>query len=210
MYKKRKLFVPDDTTYATPFLGLFDLTRELEKADVVMFTGGCDVDPSLYNEPRGKITRPLITRDLRELELFKKASALNKKFLGICRGAQLLCVLAGGKLAQHIEGHNHGYHKYHQVMTNEGLEFQLNSLHHQMMIPGKVDHELIAWTEKLSEIYLDGNDKPIEGISEEPEVVFFPKIKALGIQCHPEWGFEDHAFDDEKRWLKKLIQERLF
>jgi putative glutamine amidotransferase len=200
-----KLFVPDFESYATPFLPIFDLTENLAIADVVMFTGGADIDPKFYGEPQGKRTYLSNSRDIREKHLFDVSSARGKKFLGICRGAQFLCAMAGGKLAQHIEGHSIGFRSYHRITTSEGGEYRVNSVHHQMMLPPP-GSKLLAWAEKLSDIYLDGNDKHIEGIETEPEVVYFPQVKGLGIQCHPE------AMDrngDTMKYFHKLVKEHL-
>ena len=206
---KPKLYV-DYTGYARPFLDIFDTTENLTLADVVMFTGGADINPEIYGEKRGQYTDPPSARDLRELKVYEQALAKKKPFLGICRGAQLLCALAGGRLAQDITGHGHqGYHDFHYVVTSDNRRLPMNSLHHQMMIPwGIKDHELLAWCEKkLSVHYLDGNNKPIEGIEVEPEVVYFPSNRGLGIQCHPEGGYKQT--DPSMLYFKELIRAKL-
>lgn len=207
--KKKLLFVHDYQHYADPFLNYFEVTKtNLVGADVILFTGGTDISSSFYGEPPGKHTQgPAKHRDAKEKLLFEYGMEHGKKFLGICRGAQLLCALAGGKLAQHIEGHAG---RNHSMMTNTGEEYTMSTLHHQMMLPAGTDHEMIAWTEKLSHTYLNGYNKEIKGIEVEPEIVYFKKIKALGIQGHPE--FLRDAIPEEERTLQyvsKLVEERL-
>lgn len=202
---KPKLYVPDQPWYADPFSTLFDIVPEPDDADVILLTGGSDIDPAFYGEPKGKFTHTQPARDVREKALFDKSYQAGKKFLGICRGAQLLCALDGGKLAQHINGHNGGFHSYHRVMTSEGREYNVNSVHHQMMIPAG-DAEVLAWSESLSGVYLDGWNQPILGVEVEPEVVFFPEIQGLGIQCHPE---ALPKVGNTMHYFHKLIQERL-
>jgi putative glutamine amidotransferase len=201
--KKHKLFVPDYLGYADPFLKIFDIAKDVYEADVVMFTGGADIDPAFYNEKKGPRTFTTPSRDVREKALFDESHRLGKPILGICRGAQLLCAMAGGKLAQHITGHTHHQHR---ILTNEGEDYIMSSLHHQMMLLDGTDHELIAWTEKLSQRYLDGDDKEIPGVDVEPEIVYFPKVKGLGIQGHPEHFKNPHSTLD---YLHDLVQTRL-
>lgn len=69
------------------------LVSSMEEADIVVFTGGGDVDPSYYNRARhpktysdtpGQTDR--LTRDEREWEAMQQAVALNKPLWGTCRG----------------------------------------------------------------------------------------------------------------------------
>ena len=199
------MFVPDYRSYALPWLPLFDLVEYPQEADVILFTGGADIDPTFYGEPIGRRTYLSPARDIREKKLYDFSLSERKKFLGICRGAQFLCAMAGGRLAQHIEGHGQGFTGLHRIMNSDGEEMNVNSVHHQMMIPTG-DDEVLAWAEGLSGVYLNGWDKPIEGIEVEPEVVFFPTIQGLGIQCHPEAMRKDSK---AMQYFHKLIKERL-
>lgn len=205
---KPLLFVPDSIHYAWPFKHIFDITKtKLKEADVILLTGGVDINPAFYGQKRGRWTQSGELRDAREKELYDYAYGAGKKFLGICRGAQFLCAMAGGKLAQHVAGHIGGNHR---ITTNKGEDYTMSTLHHQMMLPAGTDHDLIAWTEKLSQVYLDGDDKPIPGIDVEPEIVYFKKIKGLGIQGHPE--FLDAGKSDEYEtlnYLYRLIHETI-
>lgn len=206
---KANLYVPDYTTYAQPFRPLFNLVEKVEWADVVMFTGGTDINPELYGQRLTTHSQlPNYTRDLKEIRIYNEAAERGLPFLGICRGAQLLCAIAGGKLIQHTNGH----HGDHRMMTNEGVEYTMSSLHHQMMIPQGTDHELIAWCERRSTEYIGEGDKRIDEelkkirFDVEPEIVYFKKIKGLGIQGHPEHFSGDHP---TLVYLRKLVEERL-
>src|SRR2546423_13009525 len=69
--------------------------------DGIMFTGGSDVDPSLYGaEPHGA-TRVKPERDRAELLLLNAAAEIGLPLLGVCRGMQLMAVAYGGRLHQH-------------------------------------------------------------------------------------------------------------
>ena len=75
-----------------------------DKADIIQFTGGEDVDPSIYGHPKHPRTYSNLKRDIREQEVWKKARKEQIK-VGICRGAQFLCVMNGGKLWQDVSNH---------------------------------------------------------------------------------------------------------
>lgn len=209
MSKKPLLYVPDSPHYTDPFRDLFEVTRsDLKKCDVVMFTGGSDISPAFYGQKPNKFTMSFPARDAKEKVLYDWALEHKKKFLGICRGAQFLCAMAGGKLAQHINGHGMGSHR---MTASDGESYLMSTLHHQMMIPKGTNHELLAWTEKLSKEYYGETSVPLEGIDTEPEVVYFKDICGLGIQGHPEFlrpgGDKEHA--RTLKYLHKTVQERL-
>ncbi len=169
----------------------------MEEADVVVLTGGEDISPKLYGEPVGSHTYfgksegGISKRDAFEVEEYTKARALNKPIWGTCRGAQLLCAMAGGKLIQDMS--HYGSHKLH--FYDEEYTCVSNTLHHQMQYPylmPKESYYILANTLGLSTRYLDGNNKPMEmpdrtdnNIVKEPEFVYYPKIRGLGIQGHP-------------------------
>lgn len=114
----------------------------LEDFAGLMLTGGPDVDPARYNRDRDLETEPPDTeRDQREASLLSDALKRDIPVLAICRGMQLLNVVLGGTLAQHIEGHRRrGQPNAHSVHIQEGTrlasilnsgEYQVNSRHHQ-------------------------------------------------------------------------------
>lgn len=170
-------------------------TSSFDKADIVIFEGGTDVSPTLYNEKAGIHTqvKVLQERDKRECELYHKALNAKKYMVAICRGEQLLTILNGGKLVQHM---NHP--SQHICKTWDGQTCSTNSLHHQLAYPWdipKEDWELLMWTEGLSNTYLNGDNKEIEfnldaftdeGLIIEPEGMYFPKTRCLTVQFHPE------------------------
>jgi hypothetical protein len=73
----------------------------------------------------------------------------------------------------------------HPITTDTGRVLVTSSVHHQMMYPWKVDHHLIAWASTPRSRDYVGVDAGL--ITVEPEIVHFPKIKALAIQGHPEF-----------------------
>jgi putative glutamine amidotransferase len=72
----------------------------IELADGLLLTGGGDVDPAAYGEPRQNVAGDDAAADAFELALIAAARAARLPTLAICRGAQLLAVAHGGRLAQ--------------------------------------------------------------------------------------------------------------
>jgi putative glutamine amidotransferase len=66
----------------------------------LVLTGGGDVDPASYGAARENVTGDDPVADRFELSLIEAARASALPTLAICRGAQLLAVAHGGRLAQ--------------------------------------------------------------------------------------------------------------
>jgi len=80
-----------------------DARTLLSGLDGLVVTGGRDVDPARYGqEPEALTDEPDSLRDATEATLLSVAIEDNFPFLGICRGAQLLNVVLGGTLIQHL------------------------------------------------------------------------------------------------------------
>jgi putative glutamine amidotransferase len=158
--------------------------QDLKEGDILLIWGGADISPKLYNKPVsrwcGADDKP-DHRDLAEWTLMKRATFLGIPIIGICRGAQMLCAHAGGTLYQHIVGHPPGRHI---VTTFDGREIPTNSLHHQMMNPFNVKHEMIASIKGNTRFHFDVDAQV--PVTEEPEFVYFPDVKGFAIQWHPE------------------------
>lgn len=182
------------------------LTNDPAEADLAMFTGGEDVNPATYSQPIGKYTS-FSNRDKREVEAYEFFKELEIPMIGICRGLQLFAALEGGRLVQHISGHTGRTHNV--VFENYNLTLPITSAHHQMIDPTRIkqDWEILGISEqRLSNTYLDGDNKEINGIDTEIECVYFPKSQALGIQGHPEWMDANCA--TVKHW-REMIREKL-
>lgn len=137
-----------------------------ELADIICFTGGADISPSLYGEENtDSFCDP--DRDVVETRVFNENIETFK--VGICRGGQLLNVLSGGKMVQHIDGHTSTLRK----VRVSGEEYSLAEDHHQGIVPSK-DAEVIG---------VDTQDGNIE-------IVLYPHTRSLCFQAHPEWEFK--------------------
>ena len=74
----------------------------LDLVDGLIVVGGPDVDPSLYGEPPHPATKSQPLRDKHDSALIRAALERGLPLFTICRGAQLLNVVLGGTLIQHI------------------------------------------------------------------------------------------------------------
>jgi GMP synthase-like glutamine amidotransferase len=160
---------------------------QLHTEGCLLLHGGEDISPSLYGQIPSKWTSAkseLSKRDKREVAFVKRATQLGIPIIGICRGAQLLCAMAGGSVIQDVSGHEWGKH---DLVTEDGEYQMTNSIHHQMMNVEGSQHHMIAWTDpKLSKYYVGNKEEEID-IPMEPEIVHFPQLRALAIQGHPEY-----------------------
>ena len=165
----------------------------LEGLDGIVFMGGRDIDPRIYGaEPHPESDRATASRDRVEVALGRAALGKRVPFLGICRGLQLLNVLYGGDLEQHLadrldmKPHRHmlGEFTRHLVKVEPGTklamavpagEFEVASHHHQGV--ARVGDGL--------RIVATASDGVVEGL-EDPEHPF-----CVGVQWHPEVTAED-------------------
>jgi len=80
-----------------------DDVEVLDRLDALVLAGGADVDPSRYGADRSPRTGPASEdRDEAELALLAAAVERDLPVLAVCRGLQLLTVLRGGTLVQHL------------------------------------------------------------------------------------------------------------
>ncbi|MEV7604082.1 gamma-glutamyl-gamma-aminobutyrate hydrolase family protein [Paenarthrobacter sp. NPDC089322] len=74
----------------------------LDLVDGLIVVGGPDVDPALYGAAPHPTTKPQPLRDRHDSALIRAALERELPLFAICRGAQLLNVVMGGTLIQHI------------------------------------------------------------------------------------------------------------
>lgn len=185
----------------------------LEGLAGLVLTGGADIDPSLYGqEPHARTKRVIPERDAFESALLRGALELDLPVLAICRGHQLLNVVFGGGLLQHIEGGQHradyrseGYpSRWHTVRAERrsrlgGLfgsdDIEVNSRHHQAVLPETVGSGL-----RVTALTPDGL---VEGL-ESPSHRW-----VVGVQWHaerPELG-HDGFNEGSQRLFDEFVQQ---
>jgi hypothetical protein len=176
----------------------------LEEADIIVFTGGADIDASMYGEQNLTTTRSFPDRDRAEKAIYEAYPTKPK--IGICRGGQLLNVLNGGRLWQDVN--NHGVeHMIHDRRRN--ILLRTSSLHHQMMIPSE-GAEVLAVAGRATQFagygrYIE-RKRPTSQLRpddwDDVEVVWYPKTRCLCYQPHPEIGSEV-----ERKYFFSLIEK---
>ena len=165
----------------------------LEALDGLIFSGGNDLTPESYGaeaDPTTNGTNP--ERDRGELALLTAALERDLPVLAICRGFQVLNVVRGGDIVQHlpdIVGHEEhrevpGEFSEHAVRTDPSSRIQevrgaVKSHHHQAL--GRIGDGLreVAWAE----------DGTVEGL-EDPDKPFL-----VGVLWHPEAGEDQRLFE---------------
>lgn len=178
----------------------------IEEADLGVLTGGEDISPALYGEEEHPRTYAGPSRDRIEVDFYKKCVELRKPMAGICRGAQLINAMQGGKLFQHVNNHG-GRHEIIDFISKELVE--TNSVHHQMMRPAK--HGLIVaglFNHATTRQYMKDGESVDDGSGLDPEVILYHdhagKPSFLCFQAHPEF---DHGGPTTKYFFHLLERE---
>jgi len=194
-YRQAVLHVGGEVRLIDPSM---PVEKALEGVDGVLLTGGADVSPDRYGEPRRtEVVDAEPGRDEFEIGLVAAARARDLPLFAICRGVQVLNVACGGTLVQDIPSEVTGalkhsldvpphqpYELAHEVwMEKDSLlarlmgerlvgsdTFEVNSRHHQAV-------KTIGSGYRVSATAPDG---VIEAI-EDPAARF-----CLGVQWHPE------------------------
>lgn len=201
----KKVFVVGPSIGYASWINNKILVDNQEDADIVMFTGGCDINPQLYNCKVHPSTWFSEDRDAFEIEAFQRVKP-NQLCIGTCRGAQLFTALLGGKLVQDVTGHVGNVHTIKRVNNKFGdilpKETFVTSIHHQMMYPFELDktyYDILytSATRRSRHYYGDGIDPNVLIQAGEPELILYHvpnKPLCLGIQGHPEEMSKDDSF----------------
>jgi putative glutamine amidotransferase len=164
----------------------------LRRIDALVVTGGAfDVPPELYGAQT--VHRTVTTKERRtafEAAIVRGMLRENKPILGICGGEQLLNVILGGTLIQHIPDTvpDALEHEQKNPRTEPGhtVRIEKNTLLHRIVgrdeIPvNSAHHQAVAKAGKGAIINAVAPDGVIEGI-EYPAHPF-----CLGVEWHPEY-----------------------
>lgn len=192
--------------------------EKISEADLVIFSGGADVNPALYKEKQHPTTNFSKERDVECEVIFNHCLKNDIPMLGICRGMQFLHVMHGGKLYQNVT--NHAGNNHNIVDLSSGNIIEVSSGHHQMCVEdpknkntfalayaikneggpvtGKIERPSYSWTvsnqcdlkELEATIYVSDNPK---------------RTVSLGVQGHPEWGPEEFT-----QWTLNTLMEMLY
>lgn len=167
-----------------------ELAGTLSRLDVLILTGGEDVNPALYHaSPSPELGEVFAERDAFDFALMRLAVARRLPLFGVCRGCQALNVFFGGTLWQDLPSefpvktvrHSRGDCRFapvHEVDVVPGSRLEkvfgrgrqgVNSQHHQAVRD-------IAPGFRVAARATDGVIEAIEG----------DDYPAVGVQFHPE------------------------
>lgn len=183
----------------------FTLVSDLEKADLVCFTGGADVSPAMYKAHKHPRTSSNEIRDAKEKKIFDEALAKGIPMVGICRGAQFLNVCSGGEMYQDVTNHI-GDHNIADLAT--GHIVKVSSTHHQMMKPGNNAIIIAVANQGGRREWYEGKIFKADLADEDYEVVFYPHTNSLCFQPHPE--FNSPHYQDMKTYFFDCLDEYIF
>lgn len=150
--------------------------------DGVLVPGGKDIDPSLYGEAKH------VSADLESKERFDLERRLfeilppDVPFLGVCYGCQLLNVLRGGSLAQHLPDHlGHDRHTHGEMQEySVAPESQLGALVGARASGESWHHQAVATVGDHLAVAATAPDGTIEALEATD------RAWTIGVQWHPE------------------------
>lgn len=163
----------------------------LDRLDGLMLIGGADVDPACYGAERDPLTEaPMPERDAVELALARAAWERGLPLLGICRGMQVINVVGGGTLEQHLPARlgvdRHRRHVGTFVGNEHGVTLEPGSL--AAAAAGEVVH--VVRSHHHQGVAALGAGLRITGRGDAddlPEAIEAPDVPyLLGVQWHPE------------------------
>ena len=174
-------------------INIEDIKEYTARLDGILFSGGADLSPHLFNEePMWELNCLLSSRDNTELGLMKAARDLRMPIFGICRGCQTINVALGGTLYQDIQRQvpgSHGHYPkdtpaceaYHSVSILDAGSYmaevfkqsviRTNSFHHQSV-------KKLAEGLRLTAQTSDGIVEAFQGVD--------PGWYVHAVQFHPE------------------------
>ncbi len=174
----------------------------VDMLDALIFSGGGDIDPSRYNGKRHETNYAIDQeRDTHELELGRRAIDSGLPTLGICRGAQILNVVQGGKLIEHIPDEV-GEKVLHRAPPREPVmhSVRLKPGSRLARILGRDEFDATSWHHQA----LRGAAAGLEAVAHAPDGT----IEAIEMPSHPwliavQWHPELSAASDP-------LQQKLF
>lgn len=165
----------------------------LDRIDALVVTGGgFDVDPALYGDDGERHATVMLKegRTAAELALIRGALARDMPVLGICGGEQLLAVVLGGNLYQHLpddipgtlahEQPNPRHEPGHTVHIEPGT-LLARIVRTQTMRVNSAHHQAVRDPGPRAVVNARADDGVVEGV-EDGRYAF-----CLGVQWHPEF-----------------------
>ena len=157
---------------------------DMAGADALVLSGSHDdIHPSLYGADASPHLAPTdLTRDLRDLAALRAALRADLPVVGICRGPQLINVLFGGDLHQHLP--EDGYADLHHLEAPHDVETTRGSLARRVL--GASVDVVSGHHQAVRRV---GRGLRVTSVAPDglPETLEVPGRRfALGVQWHPE------------------------
>lgn len=163
----------------------------LDHVDALLLAGGPDIDPALYGQAAHAETHGVVVeRDAVELALIKRAIERDQPTLGICRGMQMLNIVRGGTLLQHLPDVLHNDEHRRNPGTFDGNE------HDVRLDAGSLAEAAAGMSVTMTKSHHhQGIDRLGDGLTisghstldDLPEAIELPdNTYVLGVQWHPE------------------------
>lgn len=180
-----------DPVALDPTVSLEERDAALATMDGLLLPGGADLDPALYGELPHPAVAIEAARDDLELAAWTAARERGVPIFGVCRGFQAINVFSGGRLVQHLEGHDssttapegHPLHLEPESRlaailgeTEPMLSTEVNSYHHQAVRPGDLAPGLVA-----SAVAPHRDGELVEALEAAEGGAWL-----IGVQFHPE------------------------
>ncbi|BBZ35648.1 gamma-glutamyl-gamma-aminobutyrate hydrolase family protein [Mycolicibacterium confluentis] len=177
----------------------------LDTVDALLLAGGSDVDPARYGQqPHAETGGISVRRDDSEFALATRALATGKPMLGICRGMQLLNVVCGGSLDQHLDN----------AEDHVGPKGQPFVKHDVRVTPGSLAARCVGapQTTVMSEHHQGvrevGEGLVVTGRSVEDGIIEAIEYRdhpfALGVLWHPERDPESQVIEGFVEHVRRL------
>ena len=168
----------------------------LDVIDGLIVTGGAfDIDPSLYGDKtRHKTVSLKEKRTKFEWSITEQALERDMPVLGICGGQQLLNVVLGGTLIQHIP------ESFKEHLAHEQPNPRDEAGHRVSVVPGTLLSRLVGCAElPVNSAHHQAADRVGEGVVVSAkavdgvlEAIEHPGYRfCLGVQWHPEFFISD-------------------
>jgi putative glutamine amidotransferase len=170
----------------------------LDLVDALILAGGSDIDPGSYGavpDPETRGTWP--ERDRFEIALGTRALERDMPVLGICRGMEMINVIQGGTLKQHLDLELHRHTP--GVFTDHRVELAPGSLA-ERVVGGEHTEVKSAHHQGVDEL---GEGVVVSGHADDGivEAIELPdKGFAVGVLWHPEE-------DERSRVVGALVEE---
>lgn len=184
--------------------------RAFATMEGLLLSGGADIHPARYGAAPAGARAIDEARDELEAEAWIVAAERGLPVLGICRGHQAMNVFSGGRLVQHIEGHDRPTAEPEAAVSSARAAVVRDALgrlerqHELRLVPGTRLARILAPTSGTGRLIVNSSHhqalRPVDlapglvaaGTSWSPIGEIVEALEGIGerflvgVQCHPE------------------------